>query len=276
LENLKIDWKPLYNLFQKQMKNPRFFSKSFHWSLVMCLKRLVAECRPYFSPSKSLISQLCSDLRARLSIHSKESFLQLCLFTIFFPSNLFVSEQGENFRPFLEEIIQIWTWFDNGDWDLCWLNIISRLVKAASLNPQTNLVAQVRDLLPLIYAQITRIQGLSTGTAKMRTVRKQSFPMEYRIFLPFLHHRKGNLKARMMSKIIAYTLEPVPSRPSVQQPENSSFKLLSVLMNSIKSYYHPSNSGQWASDLATFLHSLTYYFAKRIKTRSLNTLDMKI
>jgi hypothetical protein len=98
------------------------------------------------------------------------------------------------------------------------------------------------------------------GSSNLQKPQRRSFPSECEVLMP---HRPG---AQDIARIIVNTLAPTAAASS--QP------YLSKLLNTIESYYHPSNSGKWTDTLAILLHRLSYFYAQRVASGTHNMLHL--
>ncbi|KAL6049427.1 Proteasome activator complex subunit 4, partial [Balamuthia mandrillaris] len=243
-ERLKVPWRPFYELLrphfvhQKTVQKPditRINHARFLLALIKTLKRfwkeeateeIMAEFRPYFCALDSQFGDAIGFI------------------TLFLPTNADTSIC----KSWLEECFALWEWFDHSpNLTYMWLDLFANLAE-----DQAGLI----DLSPYYSRFLTiflTLIDIPVGSTAFPAPKAVSFGND--VFFGWeSDHSKKKYGLGSVSGIIVYCLSPTsPMQESLD-------KLLHIL----EPYYHPSNDGPWVRNLALFLSSLCFHFARRV------------
>eukprot|EP01124_Arcella_intermedia_P011963 TRINITY_DN18305_c0_g1_i1.p1 TRINITY_DN18305_c0_g1~~TRINITY_DN18305_c0_g1_i1.p1 ORF type:complete len:1661 (-),score=461.62 TRINITY_DN18305_c0_g1_i1:25-4656(-) len=139
----------------------------------------------------------------------------------------------------------MWDWVDSKEWSFTWMSLFSRL--AEDFTGKEELTWDE----PLFFSHIVRHTGLAVGGSSLVKLKSEPYPSKMKIFLP----HSGMQQFKAAARWIVFALSP----------SNTVLSNLGKFLEQIISYFHPSNDGNWAMTLASFIENLTYLYLTRMK-----------
>lgn len=207
---------------------------------------LIKRARRFFSPDAATeLLEACKqkcDISTANDCSNNSSVLELALFT---PCHII----GET-QSLLSPYFAIWKNIPNNkDVDLALLSLISRILHH---NPRAggSYIAQLFTKILDVFNMV--VAGTPLPRLKYSTVR----PVDKLILG---EGRNNDLHAKVSAKIIALLATTFPNEV---QP------FVDRLLHTFSTYYQPSNTGFWISQLQTLATSLTSYYSRYASTSS--------
>lgn len=167
--------------------------------------------------------------------------------------------------------VRAWMTIDNcPEWDLLWLRLFCR---ARKYTRRFDWVAHIPHFMSYLLCTFSLPLGSVPGPEQKR------LPSRFRaLFQPPIQHYNRLL---LLSKLVVFFLGQggdatvdVPLRPTPPNPEegeafgpvpcSGAARHLVLLLSQLRTYYNPSNSGQWSDELGVFLSYLSGAVARRV------------
>ncbi len=167
--------------------------------------------------------------------------------------------------------MRAWQTIDNcPEWDLLWLRLFCR---ARKYTRRFDWAAHIPHLSTYLLSTFSLPLGSVPGPEQKR------FPSRFRaLFQPPIQHYNRLL---LLSKLVVFllgqggdTAVDVPLRPTPPNPEegedfrpvpcSGAAKHLLLLLSSLRTFFYPSNAGQWSDELGVFLSYLSGALARRV------------
>ncbi|XP_046888598.1 proteasome activator complex subunit 4B-like [Hypomesus transpacificus] len=233
-DDLELPWRPLYALCEKV-----FHSKTEHLGLIWfpnslenLLKAMVKSCRLYFPASST--QEMLDEWRPLLCVFDVIMQKAVSYMELFLPTIMPPEEHAQGFRLWFDELMSLWVSVQSQpNWEGCLVNLFARLA-----NDNIGYVDWT-PYIPTIFTRILRSLNLPVGVSQMVAPRylTNSYDMGYLV-------------------VWITALLGGPGNPAQKQ--------LTCLLNSIASYYHPSNHGRWQSHLMRLLQRLPASVVRRV------------
>ncbi|KAF3853760.1 hypothetical protein F7725_014448 [Dissostichus mawsoni] len=259
-DDLQLPWRPLYALYERAV-----YSKNEHLGLVWfpnsvdhILKALIKSCRLYFPASCT--KEMLDEWRPLLCVFDMVMQKAISNMELFLPTIMPQEEHSQGFQLWFDELINLWISVQNQpSWEgwlylilglcfwecsLCCCDCLSGVVLQHLVNlfarltndnigyvdwtPYIPTVSLSRIVYNCIFTRILRSLNLPVGVSQM--VAPQYLTNYYDI---------GHL-VLWISALLG-------------GPGNPAQKQLTCLLNSIASFYHPSNHGRWQARLMRLL-----------------------
>ncbi|XP_033974849.1 proteasome activator complex subunit 4B-like [Trematomus bernacchii] len=233
-DDLQLPWRPLYALYERVV-----YSKNEHLGLVWfpnsvdhILKALIKSCRLYFPASCT--KEMLDEWRPLLCVFDMVMQKAISNMELFLPTIMPQEEHSQGFQLWFDELINLWISVQNQpSWEGHLVNLFARLA-----NDNIGYVDWT-PYIPTIFTRILRSLNLPVGVSQM--VAPQYLTNYYDI---------GHL-VLWISALLG-------------GPGNPAQKQLTCLLNSIASFYHPSNHGRWQARLMRLLQRLPASVVRRV------------
>eukprot|EP00742_Colponemidia_sp_Colp-10_P010589 GILJ01011644.1.p1 GENE.GILJ01011644.1~~GILJ01011644.1.p1 ORF type:complete len:1966 (-),score=302.43 GILJ01011644.1:107-5566(-) len=200
------------------------------------MMNLLAKSRRYFGANAT--QEILDYFRPRLCPHDLQIMKAQATLCQILPT------ESDEYKLWFEEMFAIWPWrVSVASWDYHFVSLFSRVARD---HPEIDWTPKLQFLFNLFL----RMFDLPIGASSHY---HSSTPMECEVLVP-------SNKPRMdqVAKLIIHMLRP-------SAVENNVLDRLSRLMQTVHTYYHPSNEGEWSMPLAQFLQSLVKHYCKRIR-----------
>ncbi|KAK5582259.1 hypothetical protein RB653_003842 [Dictyostelium firmibasis] len=246
---LKVNWRPLYKLFKENCEIAKQYGAfDDHHSSVKLQQRfnvLVYNCQPFFGGDE-VVDELLEEIGGYLVPHSNYLYFCANVLYLFTPTYHFSTLKA--IPKWVDLYLNYyWSWIDfNKDWDERWLFIFSRATKFGVNIDWT-------PVLPMLYTKILKALDLGVGSPSMAHLK----PVKHKIPEIFRLTREDRMEFHSIGKIIACLINSKTETPAIQH-----FK---TLISKISLYFHPSNTGDWTTDLGEMTLSMSKSFLKRNK-----------
>ncbi|CAF3884238.1 unnamed protein product [Rotaria sordida] len=226
-DDLTIDWRLFYKWTKLIFDN----HDETHgliilpkYSLMICIQRY----SPYFSSTAT--QEILDQFRPQLCLTDWFVINTFKMFDLFLPVKLPPALHDQGFKLWLNEFFDIWENVYNGTiWELYMISMFSSVA--------WNNIGYI-DWEPWLSKIFTRIlRGFSLPIGKMQI---SSYSFRY-----------------MMSYVAKWIVAMLNNK-------NSCFEYLKDLFIAIKSFYHPSNTGNFQNELVEFIVKLAEYFVDRV------------
>ncbi|UJR24623.1 hypothetical protein I4U23_005997 [Adineta vaga] len=229
-DDLIIDWRILYHWAQVIFTNKKkihavtILPKNIDVSMILCLRN----CSPYFSATAT--QEILDLLRPQICPLTIDMYDTVKMFTMFLPTNLPSDLHQQGFKLWLSEFFTIWDTISNrAGWE-------SRLIELFSSVAWNNIgYINWEPWLLQIFTRILRGFSLPCGKMQMSSQR-----------FPYFQSDSAKWIVAMIGN------------------ESACLQYLRDLFISIRSFYHPSNTGTFQKYLVEFVFYLTKYFVDRI------------
>ncbi|KAI4807509.1 hypothetical protein KUCAC02_027315 [Chaenocephalus aceratus] len=232
-DDLQLPWRPLYALYERAV-----YSKNEHLGLVWfpnsvdhILKALIKSCRLYFPASCT--KEMLDEWRPLLCVFDMVMQKAISNMELFLPTIMPQEEHSQGFQLWFDELINLWISVQNQpSWEGHLVNLFARLA-----NDNIGYVDWT-PYIPTIFTRILRSLNLPVGVSRMVAPQYLTY---YDI---------GHL-VLWISALLG-------------GPGNPAQKQLTCLLNSIASFYHPSNHGRWQARLMRLLQRLPASVVRRV------------
>ncbi|XP_033963005.1 LOW QUALITY PROTEIN: proteasome activator complex subunit 4B [Pseudochaenichthys georgianus] len=232
-DDLQLPWRPLYALYERAV-----YSKNEHLGLVWfpnsvdhILKALIKSCRLYFPASCT--KEMLDEWRPLLCVFDMVMQKAISNMELFLPTIMPQEEHSQGFQLWFDELINLWISVQNQpSWEGHLVNLFARLA-----NDNIGYVDWT-PYIPTIFTRILRSLNLPVGVSRMVAPQYLTY---YDI---------GHL-VLWISALLG-------------GPGNPAQKQLTCLLNSIASFYHPSNHGSWQARLMRLLQRLPASVVRRV------------
>ncbi|XP_077536244.1 proteasome activator complex subunit 4-like [Haemaphysalis longicornis] len=231
-EDLSIDWRPLYELYERLIysRNKALGMLRLPANMEASLKVMIRSCRAYFSASST--QEMLDEWEPLLCPFDASMKKGMVYLQLFLPTLLPPEHHERGFKLWFEKFITLWQNSTNSPtWEVNLVWLFSRLA--------LNNVGYI-DWEPYLPTMFTRfLQSFSLPTA--------------------LGHAPANRHAT------AYETGAVVGWiTAILGPGSSCQTYLSRLFKTTESFYHPSNTGPWTRRLQSFLYELPTEVVHRV------------
>ncbi|CAF0754546.1 unnamed protein product [Rotaria sp. Silwood1] len=229
-DNLIVDWRQLYTWVKLILfNNDESYSlialpNDIEKSLLYCVR----SCRPYFSAAST--QEILDEFRPWLCPFDSAFSDAMCYLDLFLPVHLPPDLHDQGFKLWLPEFLGIWeSVCSNPEWEQNMINIFS-FVAWCNIG-----YVEWEPWLPKIFTRI--LKNFSLPVANVQ-VSSQTQNYSISITATWIVAMMGN--------------------------GSSCLQYLKDLFTAIKSFYHPSNTGDFQQDLVSFLSKLSQAFLDRV------------
>ncbi|KAI8373532.1 hypothetical protein EDC96DRAFT_498664 [Choanephora cucurbitarum] len=270
IEDLQLDWRPLYELLDKTL-----FPKSRHQSLYIESRmmggvlRLVGLAKRFFSPTAP--SEILDECLPRFTVHSpSEAIRAQGYLALFLPV-----EQQDNHTitidSYMPTIFSLWSIFTKSPtFDAQFTYLMSRFAEH-NLDRGDQIGLFTKQQVKTVFTVGLRMMNLPVGSRSDGSTSagsggggsttgygSQGLRIDTKAGSALLLRKKPE-KFKWLARFVVYTIMPD------DEGSNSSYtlSLLSDMIQATELYYHPSNHGPWSYLLTAFARHLAYEFLKR-------------
>ncbi|CAF4504295.1 unnamed protein product, partial [Rotaria socialis] len=229
-DDLIVDWRILYTWVKLILfNNDENYSllalpNDVEKSLLYCVR----SCRPYFSATAT--QEILDEFRPWLCPFDSAFSDAMCYLDLFLPVHLPPKLHDQGFKLWLPEFLSIWeTVCNNPDWEQNMINIFS-FVAWCNIG-----YIDWEPWMPKIFTRILKSFSLPVANVHVSS-RVQNYSIS--ITATWIVAMMGN--------------------------GSSCLQYLTDLFTAIKSFYHPSNTGEFQQDLVSFLSKLSQAFVDRL------------
>ncbi|EGC39414.1 hypothetical protein DICPUDRAFT_147828 [Dictyostelium purpureum] len=246
---LQIKWEPLFKIFKDNCyidSSVISFDENYDQDITCTpfLKNfiiLVSYARAFFL-GDSVIEGIHEEIKGYLIPQSNYIFFAQNSIYIFLPTYHLVEKT--EMPKWVDTYLNLyWNWIDaNKDWDERWLFILSRVVKHGhniDWSPS----------IPSFFTRFVKVIDLSSPSLNRIKPCTSKIPQFYR----FDHD--GTDQFFSMGKLIAAFINKPTEKVAMIAFKN--------LFSQISLYFHPSNQGEWSSNLGELASSVSKAFLKR-------------
>ncbi|KYQ92407.1 proteasome activator complex subunit 4 [Tieghemostelium lacteum] len=251
LITINIDWKPLYEIYKSHYKIDQGKTIVEDDTKVKTMfHKLVMVSRAFFKVEA--FEEIHDQIKQYLVPHSNYIFFGLNALNLFLPTYHLSanSPQSGEVPQQIQEYMAIWNWIESlSYWDEKWSDLFYRFIKhGVNYN--------WRPMSVSIYTLLTRLLDVAIGTPTMVHVK----PMKLKAPEHFKSESDSKYKYSCIGKIFV----------CLMNNQGDTMDLLKSLISKISIYFHPSNQGEWSSDLAEFLLTTCHTVSKRHNLKQLN------
>ncbi|EAL61178.1 proteasome activator complex subunit 4 [Dictyostelium discoideum AX4] len=249
LIELKVNWRPLYKIFKENCEiSKQYGSFDDHHSTIKLQQKfnvLIYNCQPFFGGDE-VVDELLEEIGGYLVPHS--NYIYFCANVLYLFTPTYHFSTLTSIPKWVDLYLNYyWSWIDfNKDWDERWLFIFSRAIKFGVNIDWT-------PILPILYTKMLKALDLGVGSPSMAHLK----PVKHKIPEIFRLTREDRMEFHSIGKIIACLINSKTEKPAIQH-----FK---TLISKIGLYFHPSNTGDWTTDLGEMTLSMSKSFLKRNK-----------
>ncbi|EFX06177.1 proteasome activator subunit [Grosmannia clavigera kw1407] len=267
-DDLVLDWHPLW----KQLKSIVLPSEiAVHQSVqarvYKQILRLCLHVQSYLDPGER--REMLDEILPYFSTPDiSNSFVVIGLLTIMVPTTPAPPTKPQS-QPsaFLPTYFHLWSLVNRSKAvDVSFLDILSRLARdhlTCAHVPFTEHGIFTKDQSDLLFTSLLRLTEIPVGQANSPYVSSLSYASGLAVFLD--KDRKKYPIPYMAARWIAHSLSPACLLPqdNNSSPASSVLTGLEGFLESIDTFFHPSNQGVWTSFLAQFTHHLADIFVNR-------------
>lgn len=293
LEGFSLDWEPYWEevmgLLQRKDRYEVTASETALSDFTKGLAAFIMDSRHYFTPTNpnkpSALGNLVDAAMKKLSdLRNPASVEGLLLLTACLPSDY------AHYDAILPQLLTKWAAIDhNMDWDYCWIKVLSRARKHSKSFDWA-------PVLPFLLTKLRQLLNLPSVVSQ-KAIRGHSFPRSFPgYFVHFFLNNKDTTRQTIMkiSKIVLHivntdTTQRAAELLSLSLPQRSLDQLsilnlkfqgfnhaegmvssaaveLAMFIQSLRSYMHPSNQGDFVFNIASFVLSLIRQICKLVGT----------
>lgn len=267
-EDLTLDWRPLWN----QLKNMALPSETAIHQTVQAracrqILRLCLHVQSYLDPGDR--REMLEEILPYFSTSDvSNSFIVVGLLNILVPSTPAPPTNSLS-QPsdILPTYFHLWALVSRSKAiDVSFLDIFSRLARdhlTCQHVPFTEHGIFTKEQSDLIFTAILRLTDIPVSHSNSPYVSSLSFASGLAVFLD--KDRKKYPIPYMAARWIIHSLSPLGllSQDGNSSPASSILTGLEGFMESVETFFHPSNQGSWTTFLAQFTHHLADIFVNR-------------
>ncbi|EPE08720.1 proteasome activator subunit [Ophiostoma piceae UAMH 11346] len=279
-EELTLDWRPLW----KQLKSIALPSDSaVHQSVptrvYKQVLRLCLHAQTYLDPSERR-AMLDEILPYFSTVDVSNAFIVVGLLTIMVPTSpapptAYQSQPSD----FLPTYFHLWSLVNRSKaFDISFVDIFSRMARDYLTCQHVPFTAHgifTKAQSDLIFTAILRLTEIPVGQANSPYISSLDYSSGLAVFLD--KDRNKYPVSYMAARWIVFSLSPqCLDAPQVDSssPASNILTGLEGFLESIDTFFHPSNQGAWTSFLAEFIHHLADIFVNRWNREQNGELDL--
>jgi proteasome activator subunit 4 len=252
--DIVFDWRPLYKIvndtyFSKYRK--AIYTPKDHGSAIV---ELVRKIKRYFVPEAT--DQILAEFRPLLCVHDHLLFKAQGFLCVLLPSTT------PRALGWIDEMINIWDWVGlYPTWDQSFMVLFGALAE-----DQCGKIDWT-PYLPFLFTRMLKACDVPIGNSLESMY--DEYPMDECTLLVSFDYSK-NLVLANCAQLIVWMIKGREDRDMVngdvsQDSHHHTLAHLKKFLQSLASFYHPSNEGAWTSPLADFLLVLCSKFSRRIE-----------
>ncbi len=279
-EDLTLDWRPLW----KQLKSIALPTETAVHQSVQArvykqILRLCLHVQSYLDPAERR-HMLDEVLPYFSTADISNAFIVVGLLTIMVPTSPAPPSAPES-QPahFLPTYFHLWSLVNRSKaFDVSFMDIFSRLARDYMSCPHVPFTQHgifTQEQSDLIFTALLRLTEIPVGQANSPYVSSLDYSSGLAVFLD--KDRRKYPVPYMAARWIVHSLSPLcldSSEGANARPASSILTGLEGFMESIDTFFHPSNQGAWTSFLAQFTHHLADIFANRWNREQNGELDL--
>jgi proteasome activator subunit 4 len=206
--------------------------------------KLAKEARRFFPPSST--GEILATLRPLLCPHDETCFRGVAFLAALLPTDENApAAASEDFLVWVDELFHVWKWLGNSpDWDFAFYMLFARVAKE---NPGR---VDWQPHMQWLCNKILGSFGLPVGSKGAPQPYTYRMPGTVMLLIP--GHRA---KITKIAVLLIYMIGP----------KNGMMLQIKRLLESMKAFFHPSNTGSWTSRLSSFMYKLCEVFAMRTR-----------
>eukprot|EP00939_MAST-03C_sp_MAST-3C-sp1_P000300 g300.t1 len=241
---LTIDWRILYRKLEAVQfcdDEPRapLGAAKLQGSYRSALVKFIGRARRYFSVAE------VSDMIREFGVENRCDFLRSLLRSqgmlfLFLPNRGGISVEQERVDRWMRDWSRV---SHSPEWDLHWFFVFDRVAKWCGNSVKWD------HLVPSLFAHI--LDTLCLPTVVGNAPKQRTWHASLRVFLPGAH--PGVCKMKRAAKLVVRLLD-VPG----------TLAQLILFFRAVRTFFHPSNSGNWNGSLGVFLGTVCTSLAKRV------------
>lgn len=280
VEELTLDWRPLW----KQLKSIALPSETavhqaVHTRVYKQVLRLCLHVQAYLDPSdrREMLDEI---LPFFSTVDVSNAFIVVGLLTVMVPTSpappTAYQSQPSDFFP---TYFHLWSLVNRSKaFDISFLDIFSRTARdylSCQHVPFTAHGIFTRTQSDLIFTAMLRITEIPVGQANSPYISSLDYSSGLAVFLD--KDRKKYPVPYMAARWIVYSLSPYCLEETKDDNSSVASNILTGLegfLESIDTFFHPSNQGAWTGFLAQFTHHLADVFVKRYNREQSGELDI--
>jgi proteasome activator subunit 4 len=255
-DELIIEWKPIYKLYLKIRKVNNFSAALSPENLDSNFCRFIKYARIYFHCDS--INEIMAIIRPMFCPFDTSMSDAMERLKFFLPTLLYEHEIGTIFDGYLYELIHLWQTLNRRQlWECHLIPLMSRVAVDTIGHFNWN------PFIPFIFSNILRGFGLPFGS-------KDSIVLGINNAITSASFNTSMSQQFMYSsdQIVAITkliVAMIGTSNNASSDRNLCMDHIRFLFQALRSFYYPSNSGHWSSNIFIFLNSLPNQLIKRIK-----------
>ncbi|KAL1919118.1 uncharacterized protein VTP21DRAFT_2500 [Calcarisporiella thermophila] len=260
--DLTLPWKPLYtaieHLFFK--KPPRYIGPEILGSLVSSLIRLANAAERFYPPTAT--PQALAEFLPMFYLGDISLMLRAqSLLVLFLPKSSFPSDPDASPQQWLPTIFRLWSTVTHSTaFDAQFIALVAAVAKRNVGVPSELGYSQPFGLFSnkqvrWVFSAGLKMFQLQVGSS-MNGMSTATYGYDHLTLTSSVGVKEDIFQA--FAKFVVYTIFPVSSNEV-----ECTMKHLSNLIQAVESYFHPSNSGRWTSNLTRFLYGLANEFLVR-------------
>jgi proteasome activator subunit 4 len=245
-----FDWKPLYKIV-----NETYFSKyrkavytpKDHGSAII---ELVRKIKRYFAPEAT--DEILNEFRPLLCVHDHLLFKAQGFLSVLLPTTT------PRAIAWMDEMMTVWDWVGlYPTWDQSFMVLFGSLAE-----DQCGKIDWT-PYLPFLFTRMLKACDVPIGNSVESLY--DEYPMDECTLLVSFDYSK-NLVLANCAQLIVWMIHGRAENEN--GASSATLSHLKKFLQSLASFYHPSNEGSWTSPLADFLLVLCSKFSKRIETEN--------
>jgi proteasome activator subunit 4 len=248
---LIIDWRPIYELYLRVRKiddnstelSPENLEQHNLGDFIKC-------ARVYFDVNAT--QEMLNEWRPMMCLFDTALNDAFMLFKLFLPTILYEHELRFGFELWAFEFLDFWSTFNTRQyWEAHFIRLYSRLA-------QDNIgLIDWNPYIPFIFSNLLKGFGLPFGSKDANSIESSNVSASTLNVMSHIF----TYSPHEISSISVWIVSMIGSGPN----RNLCMQYIEKLINSLRSYYYPSNVGSWTSNLMLFLKSLPDALIKRIR-----------
>jgi proteasome activator subunit 4 len=259
-EDLILDWRPLWKEFKGLVLPSEMAAhQASRRRTQKFLLKLCLQANAYFDPAER--RQMLEEFLPYFSTSDMtNAYIVVGVMNILIPTNAAPSSEPQS-QPadFVPTFFHLWSLMTRSrSFDVCFIDIFSRMARdylVCKDVPFTEYGIFTKEQSHLIFTAILRLTDIPVGQGT-----SPYSPLDYSqglgVFLE--KDRKKYPASYMVARWIAHSLSP-----QCHGKESSVLSSLEGLMESVDTFFHPSNQGTWTGFLAQLTFYLTDIFVSR-------------